>query len=119
VFEELSCVEESAQRKHWNEDWLKELDEIFATNVDGFAIMDNQLYALLRLDLERAKAWLSEEVVLARIERCLPKVDGRKPVVVIKGWITDRAKRTTKDRHQRALFRDQDFRDMPVLYFRF
>jgi hypothetical protein len=39
-------------------------------NACGFAILDNHLHGLLRLNLARAKAWWAEEVVSRWIERC-------------------------------------------------
>ena len=49
-------------RKQWIEDRLKELVELFAIDCAGFALMDNHLHVLLRLDSARAQAWSDEEV---------------------------------------------------------
>ena len=51
------CGAENAHRKKWIEDRLQELVRIFAIDVCGFAILDNHLHVLLRLDLAKAKAW--------------------------------------------------------------
>ena len=49
-------------RKQWIEDRLQELVEIFAVECAGFAIMDNHLHLLVRLDSQKAKAWSDDEV---------------------------------------------------------
>jgi REP element-mobilizing transposase RayT len=85
------CGEENAHRKQWIEDRLKELAGIFAIDVCGFAILDNHLHVLLRLDLAKAKAWTAEDVVRRWIELCPPKDRDRKPVLVTPAWITERA----------------------------
>ena len=41
---------------------LRQLVEIFAIDYAGFAIMDNHLHLLLRLDSQRAQSWSDEEV---------------------------------------------------------
>lgn len=86
------CGAENAHRKQWIEDRLKELVGIFAIDVCGFAILDNHLHVLLRLDLAKARAWSAEEVVRRWIELCPPKDIYRKPVLVTKTWITERAR---------------------------
>jgi len=83
--------EENAHRKQWIEDRLKELAGIFAIDVCGFAILDDHLHVLLRLDLANAKAWTTEDVVRRWIELCPPKDRDRKPVLVSQAWITERA----------------------------
>ena len=50
------CGAENAHRKQWIEDRLQELVRIFAVDVCGFAVLDNHLHVLLRLDLAKAKA---------------------------------------------------------------
>ena len=54
--------ENDSHRKVWIEIRLRELVDIFAINCAGFAIMDNHLHLLLRLDSQRAENWSSEEV---------------------------------------------------------
>jgi Transposase IS200 like len=44
-------------RMEWLENRLEELAEIFAMAVGGFAVMNNHLHLLLRLDPEVAQAW--------------------------------------------------------------
>jgi len=55
--------EEGCDRKGWIERRLEELAEIFAVAVAGFAILDNHLHLLVRLDPDVAAGWPDEEVV--------------------------------------------------------
>ena len=50
-------------RKQWIEDRLKELVGVFAVELAGFAIMDNHLHLLVRLDSKKAREWSVDEVV--------------------------------------------------------
>jgi hypothetical protein len=56
------CGEENSHREDWIEVRLRELVDIFAIDCAGFAIMDNHLHLLLRLDSQRAQNWSNEEV---------------------------------------------------------
>src|SRR5215469_9903972 len=56
------CGEGFEHRKQWIEHRLKELVDIFAIDCAGFAVMDNHMHVLLRLDSARAGAWSDEEV---------------------------------------------------------
>ncbi len=56
------CGEGHSHRKDWIEARLRELVDIFALDCAGFAIMDNHLHLLLRLDSLRAQNWSNEEV---------------------------------------------------------
>jgi REP element-mobilizing transposase RayT len=53
----------TGDRKVWIERRLKELDAIFAVSVGGFAVLDNHLHLLLRLDPEVATSWTDKEVI--------------------------------------------------------
>ena len=55
------CGEGVEHRKEWIENRLKDLVAIFAIDCAGYAIMDNHLHLLLRLDSRRAKGWTPEE----------------------------------------------------------
>ena len=48
------CGDGNEHRKDWIEDWLRRLVGIFAVDRAGYAVMDNRLHALLRLDSPRA-----------------------------------------------------------------
>ncbi len=50
-------------RKGWIEHRLEELAEIFPVAVAGFAILDNHLHLLVRLDPDVARGWSDEDVV--------------------------------------------------------
>jgi hypothetical protein len=56
------CGEGAAHRKQWIEERLQALVELFAIDCAGFAIMDNHLHVLLRLDSRRAETWSNEEI---------------------------------------------------------
>jgi len=58
----LLCGEGHSHRKDWIEARLRELVDLFALDCAGFAIMDNHLHLLLRLDSQRAQNWSNEEV---------------------------------------------------------
>ena len=57
------CGEGFEHRKQWIEDRLETLSGCFAVSVCGFAVMDNHLHVLVRLDGDDAKSWSAEEVV--------------------------------------------------------
>jgi len=57
------CGDGFEHRKQWIEDRLKELADSFAVAVCGYAIMDNHLHVLARLDPELAENWSDEEVL--------------------------------------------------------
>jgi REP element-mobilizing transposase RayT len=50
-------------RKQWIEDRLEFLTQHFAVSVAGFAILDNHLHVLVRLDPQVALDWTDEQVV--------------------------------------------------------
>ncbi|WP_406700098.1 hypothetical protein V5E97_14780 [Singulisphaera sp. Ch08] len=56
------CGDDRAHRRDWIIARLRELVELFAIHCGGFAVMDNHLHLLLRLDSDRARAWSDEEV---------------------------------------------------------
>ena len=56
------CGEGRAHRKDWIVARLRWLAGIFAVDCGGFAVMDNHLHLLLRLDSVRVRGWSDEEV---------------------------------------------------------
>src|SRR5258705_2794614 len=56
------CGGDHAHRKDWIVARLRELVEIFAIHCGGFAVMDNHLHLLLRLDSAQVRAWSDQEV---------------------------------------------------------
>jgi len=56
------CGQRFEYRKQWIEDRLKELVSVFAVELAGFAVMDNHLHLLVRLDSKKAREWSVDEV---------------------------------------------------------
>ena len=77
-------------RKSWIDHRLHELAEIFAISVAGFAVLDNHVHLLLRLDPDVAVAWADEELV-RRWGRLFPPRDrfGR-PLPLADAWVQAR-----------------------------
>ena len=57
------CGKGFEHRKQWIEDRLELLTGCFAVSVCGFAVLDNHLHALVRLDPETADDWSDEQVI--------------------------------------------------------
>jgi REP element-mobilizing transposase RayT len=77
-------------RKAWIERRLADLAEIFAVGVGGFAVMDNHLHLLVRLDPKVAETWTDEEVALRWGRLFPPRGAGRQALAVTKEWIDER-----------------------------
>ena len=58
----LLCGEGFEHREQWIEDRLLTLSECFASRVCGFAVMDNQLHVLVRLEPDASNGWSAEDV---------------------------------------------------------
>jgi hypothetical protein len=79
-------------RKGWIEHRLEELAEIFSVAVAGFAILDNHLHLLVRLDPEAAWGWSDEDVV-RRWGRLFPPRDKARQVAPVSDeWVQARLK---------------------------
>jgi hypothetical protein len=79
-------------RKVWIENRLREPAEIFSLAVAGFAVLDNHVHMLVRLDPEVANGW-SDEEVSRRWGRLFPPRDKRRqPLPVSDDWIAWRLK---------------------------
>src|SRR6266478_30917 len=79
--------EEHQDRKTWIERRLQELADIFALSVGGFAVLDNHLHLLVRLDPDAAQGWSDEDVV-RRWGRLFPPRDkARQPLAVSHAWV--------------------------------
>lgn len=74
----------TGDRKLWIERRLKELDAIFAVSVGGFAVLDNHLHLLLRLDPEVAKNWTDKQVIDRWFKLFPPRGTDRKPLTAAK-----------------------------------
>ena len=78
--------------KGWIEHRLEELAEIFAVAVAGFAILDNHLHLLVRLDPDVARGWSDEDVV-RRWGRLFPPRDKARQVAPVSAeWVQARLK---------------------------
>jgi len=79
--------EGACDRKAWIEHRLQELARCFAIAIGGFAIMDNHLHVLVRLDPQVLAGWSDEEVV-RRWGRLYPPRDRkRQPLPVTGEWV--------------------------------
>lgn len=59
----MLCGEGFEHRKQWIENRLQTLAGCFAVSVCGFAVLDNHLHVLVRLDPHSADDWSDEEIV--------------------------------------------------------
>jgi len=57
--------EGESNRKVWIEKRIEELAQIFSIAVGGFAVLDNHLHPLVRLDPDVAAAWSAEAGLMA------------------------------------------------------
>lgn len=85
--------EGEVDRKQWIEDRLKLLAENFAVAVGGFAVMDNHLHVLCRLDPDDAKQWSDEEIVRRWINVYPPKTLNFDDPKAVANWITHESKK--------------------------
>lgn len=61
--EHLLAGDNTGKRKKWIEERLRSLSRYFAVSVAGYAVLDNHLHILCRLDPSNADRWSDEEVV--------------------------------------------------------
>jgi hypothetical protein len=69
-------------RKAWVEERLRQLADIFGVAVGGFAVLDNHLHFLLRIDDQVTQDWSDEEVVRRWLKLYPPRGTKRKPLEV-------------------------------------
>jgi hypothetical protein len=74
-------------RKAWIDRRLQELAEIFAASVAGFAVLDNHLHVLLRLDPDDAAAWPDDEVARHWGRLFPPRDRYHQPLPVTDAWV--------------------------------
>ena len=84
------CGEGCEHRKQWVEDRLQELAGIFAIEVCAYAVLDNHLHVVLRLNDGVAAGWSDEEVVRRWGRLFPPRGKDRKPLEVTTAWVNDR-----------------------------
>jgi REP element-mobilizing transposase RayT len=88
----LLCGEGFEHRKQWIEDRLETLSGCFAVSVCGFAVMDNHLHVLVRLDAGDVGTWSAEEVVRRWILAYPPKTAKGEQVEISQAWIEHQAR---------------------------
>ncbi|MEZ6132846.1 MAG: transposase [Planctomycetaceae bacterium] len=81
------CGEGCEHRKQWVEDRLRELDLIFAVECAAYAILDNHMHVVLKLNDEAAAAWSDEDVVRRWGRLFPPRGKDRKPLEVSEAWV--------------------------------
>ncbi len=97
------CGEGFSHRKAWIEARLEVLAEQFAVSVCGFAIMDNHLHVLCRLDPGVADDWSDDEVVRRWITVYPPPNLNIDDPATVQAWISYQC----KDASQVAKYRDR------------
>jgi len=92
-------------RKMWIEQRLLDLADVFAVSVGGFAIMDNHLHVLVRLDPQVAKDWSANDVIRRWWTLHPPRGTDRKLLTITQKLVDERAQdedwvETTRQRLQ-------------------
>ena len=86
------CGEGFEHRKQWIEDRLEQLARNFAVSVCGFAVMDNHMHVLVRLDPGSSGGWDAEEVIRRWMAVYPPSHLDLDDVSVLEKWIAHEAK---------------------------
>ena len=81
------CGEGCEHRKQWIEDRLRELDSIFAVEVAAYAVLDNHLHVVLKLNDVVAAEWSDEDVVRRWGRLFPPRGKDREPLEVSEAWV--------------------------------
>jgi hypothetical protein len=81
-------------RKSWIDHRVQKLAQVFSVAVAGFAILDNHLHLLVRLDPDVAAGWSDEEVVRRWGQLFPPRDKARRPIPVSEDWVQSRLKIT-------------------------
>ena len=84
LFGEGEATGQEGDRKAWIERRLQELDNIFAVSTGGFAVLDNHLHLLLRIDVDASAQWSDEEVVRRWFKLYPPRGNDRQPLAAAK-----------------------------------
>jgi REP element-mobilizing transposase RayT len=92
VRQAMLCGQGYEHRKIWIEERLELLARNFAVSVCGFAVMDNHLHVLVRLDPSQMESWSAEEVVRRWIGVYPPKTVDLDDPAVARKWISHAAK---------------------------
>ena len=86
------CGEGFEHRKQWIEERLETLAGCFAVSVCGFAVMDNHLHVLVRLDTADASSWSAEKVLRRWTLAYPPKTPRGKNIKITRAWIDEHVK---------------------------
>ena len=97
------CGEGFEHRKQWIEDRLELLAGSFAISVCGFAVMDNHLHVLIRLDPNAGRAWDGAEVVRRWMAVYPPRNLNPDDAAGVEMWVAHEA----KDRKKVELLRSR------------
>lgn len=97
------CGKGFEHRKTWIENRLQTLAENFAVSVCGFALMDNHLHILCRLDPLRAEDWSDQQVVRRWIAAYPPKSLDLNDSKAVDRWIDQQA----QDQEKVAKYRER------------
>lgn len=99
----MLCGEGHEHRKQWIENRLELLAQQFAVSVCGFAVMDNHLHVLVRLDPARSSDWSDEDVVRRWIAVYPPKGLDQADSAAVERWV----KLHSKDGKKMAVWRER------------
>jgi hypothetical protein len=78
------CGEGFEHREQWSENRWQTLSECFAASGCGFAVMDNRLHVLVRLETDASNGWFAEGVV----RRWLVINESRNQPISAGDWLT-------------------------------
>lgn len=87
----LLSSDDVMDRKQWIVDRLRCLSQVFAVEVAGFAVLDNHLHILVKLEPRRVDDWSDENVVRRWARLFPPRGSDRKPVKVSNSWVKRQA----------------------------
>ena len=97
------CGEGFEHRKQWIENRLQLLAENFAVSVGGFAVMDNHLHVLVRLDPDAAADFSDEEVVRRWLNIYPPRSFDPRDEKLLAAWVENEL----RNPQQVALYRQR------------
>jgi len=83
------CGEGFEHRKQWIEERLELLAGSFAVAVCGFAVMDNHLHVLARLDAKATQEWSDEDVVRRWLAVYPPRTLDMNDAKLVQAWVND------------------------------
>jgi REP element-mobilizing transposase RayT len=99
----MLCGQGFEHRKQWIEDRLEHLAGAFGLSVCGFAVMDNHLHALIRLDPAVSQKWAPEEVLRRWVAVYPPRHLDVEDPQTLQLWVAHAA----KDKKKVAQLRDR------------